>query len=208
MDATVSSVKGSFEEAIKRSLDVLIDANKPFSQKDVINGAKFRDGSRVGKTTLYKKDQQTSEYVYASLLRDIKNAVDDAKSSPTKKKNASGKAMSPEQLRLENNSLKDENSRLTDAVVEQESQLKRLKSVESIDNNLVKKLELQVYLANAILLRTVHQSSRAYSQAKKIVERLEVKYRGTAEIKSVEKELNSLLQNISHSSLYHFQGKF
>jgi hypothetical protein len=75
MDTTIPSVKGSFEEAIKSSLRVLIDANKPFSQKDIISGAKFKDGSRVGKTTLYKKDPQTGEYVYASLLRDIKNIM-------------------------------------------------------------------------------------------------------------------------------------
>ena len=196
--------KGSFEEAINRSLDALVAAKKPFKQVDVIANAKFNDGSGVGKTTLYKKNAVGS-FFYEELLKKIKKSVDDSRKGANKKqKNVSGPKEMYEQLKAEYELLERENQQLVDTVVEQESHLKRLKSADSIDKSIVKKLELQLYLANSILSKTLPKSSRAYIHARKIVENFETKYRGTPEMKQIDNQLLPLIENISYTNLVEF----
>lgn len=195
-------MKGSFEEAVRNSLSELVRCGESFSQQDVIKNSTYGDGRPVGLTTIYKKDSLGS-FVYEDLLREIKLAQEQILSKKKVKRSVAGEGVEIDSLKAELASLQKENQSLVDTIVEQEVELKKSKSVSGSQSGVVRRLELQAYVANALLLKVLPVSARAYLQAKKIVDLYELKYRGQQEFKAAQKELDALHENLSYLKMQH-----
>ena len=63
-----------FAAAVTASLKELAESRRVFSVSDVIANAKYEDGSKVGKTTLYAKNSN-GKAVHATLLAKVKAAA-------------------------------------------------------------------------------------------------------------------------------------
>ena len=76
-----------FRRAILKSLSSLVEKGNLITNKVVIENAKFDEGKPVGKSTLYRKNDDTKEFVHKDLLETIKKAKDGiniANDKPTK----------------------------------------------------------------------------------------------------------------------------
>lgn len=70
-----------FANAVKASLDEWTRSQRDFTVADVIKSARYPDGSRVGKNTLYSKNSQ-NKYVHEKLLSTVKVAAARSTMSP------------------------------------------------------------------------------------------------------------------------------
>ena len=80
-----------FRRAILKSLSSLVEKGDLITNKAVIENAKFDEGKPVGKSTLYRKNDDTKEFVHKDLLKTIqktiqkaKDGIDIANDTPTK----------------------------------------------------------------------------------------------------------------------------
>ncbi len=189
---------GKFEKAMRSSLNNLIKQGNKFSVEEVIEGAYFDNGKPVGKTTLHKKGSD-GQFAYKDLKIDISNAQTDA---GVKIKGGEGELalLQEEKNELEDLSLQQENrlAVLVDTILEQEAEIRRLKRMSGSEENVLRRFELELFITNMLLLDRLPKESDAYKKAKKQVENVELKYRGTDIMQSLKTELDNLRKNISY----------
>lgn len=68
----MANSKDKFQRAIRESFEQLQNiGGKKITKAEIINNAKFEDGSSVGQTTLYAKNSVTKAYIHAELLQEL-----------------------------------------------------------------------------------------------------------------------------------------
>jgi len=189
-----------FRKAILNSLTDIEARGEKITQAVIIKHAKFDDGRSVGKTTLYKKNKTTGEYVHEDLLKKIEQAVN----LQCKRKGAPTKTETIESLKLQKKELQDEISKLVDQVVEQEQKLNQVQTGMDSDRNTVKSQEAEVYVLSALLKYLAPKSSNAEKHARDVVIKYEQKNRGASIIDSANLEIEEYIRDINYSTLISF----
>lgn len=189
-----------FGLAILKSLEDLKVSNKKISQKSVIDNAIYKDGTKVGKTTLYKKNKETGEFIYKNLLDEITEAINEKlvkNGKPTKSQKIKA-------LQIEIKSLKAENSRLIDQVVEQEVKLIKAQKDVGIDKHSVSSQEIEIYVLSALVSKLAPKLSNASKDAKEFMFKFELKNQGNNKVNSVTSEIEKYIKDLQFSKVISF----
>lgn len=186
-----SAKKNAFQEAIRASLQKLVDSGETVSKKVVIDNAFFKNGSPVGKKTLYGRNANTKELVHADLQREIEAAMDAQK----RRSGGKSRAETVSGLRESLSELKRENARLVDQVVEQEAQLLSALSDNGGKKHVVATQEMEIYVLSKVLDSL---TSGAIGEVKNTVLRYERKYT-SEELRGAKREIENYLREIRQS---------
>lgn len=193
-----------FKQAIKRSLDELVERGLRVSQASVIENAKTVDGRSVGKVTLYRRHDKSKELVHKDLIEAIEIAKNNAlkktgKRTP-KETMASLRRVCAEQVR--------EIQGLTDKVVEQELKIADLERDTKIENVTEKALESELYIMQLLFLKRFPKVGDFTS----LVSAFELRYKNTEHLEQLKKRVSQLDADIQYSTIlmgeFHKTAKF
>jgi len=186
-----------FRRAILKSLSSLVEKGDLITNKAVIENAKFDEGKPVGKSTLYRKNDDTKEFVHKDLLKTIqkaKDGIDIANDKPTKTQNIT-------KLTKDKKNLESKIENMIDQIVEQESRLKRALSGVDSDNHVTKSLELEMYVVLSILIATTPRLSLIYKRAQDFINKYEQKSNNPDIIKRAKVEVFEYISDIKYSTI-------
>lgn len=186
-----SAKKNAFQEAIRVSLQKLVDSGEPVSKKAVVDNAVFANGNPVGKKTLYGRNATTKELVHADLLKEVEAAMD----AQRRRSGGKSRAETVSGLRESLSELKRENARLVDQVVEQEYQLLSVLSDSGGTKHAVATQEMEIYVLSKVLDSL---TSGAIGEFKNAALRYERKYT-SEELGDAKKEVENYLREIRKS---------
>mgnify|MGYP000897024209 CR=1 FL=1 len=184
--------KDRFEKAIVESLEALIKEGKKITKTAVIDRAKFDDGTAVGKSTLYSRNSATGEFVHAALLRTIDEAT-------AKQRRGEGRCVRPESisgLKKAISDLKQENEKLIDQVVEQESRLTRVSGDRLGDKNTIALQEGELYVLASIINKLTQNS---VYELVELSRRYSLKYRGDSRLQRADEEVDRYIDELNRS---------
>jgi hypothetical protein len=186
-----------FRRAILESLSVLIEKGCPITNKNVVNNAVFSDGKPVGKSTIYRKSDNTGEFIHKNLLLDIQKAKDGiaiVNDKPTKTQTVA-------KLTEDKQALSDRNDDLVDQVVEQEFKLKKVLSSVDSDRHVATALEMEMYVIFSVLIAKTPSTSLIHKQARDFVDKYERKTTNADIIKRAKSEVIEYIRDIRNSTL-------
>lgn len=184
--------KDRFQRAIVESLESLAREEKKITKTAVIDRAKFDDGKAVGKSTLYSKNSTTGEFVHADLLRMIDAAV----SHQRKRKGKKSWPESMSGLRKTLSDLKQENEKLVDQVVEQESRLQLVLRERSGYQNAIASQEDELYVLASIINRLAKNSVQDLVE---LARRYSLKYRGDSRLQRADEAVERYIDELNRS---------
>ena len=146
----MANSKNKFQKAIRESFEQLQNiGGKKITKAEIINNARFEDGSSVGQTTLYAKNSVTKAYIHAELLQELdKKIADIASNKPQNEKKKSSKQIIEEKTKriIE---LELKNSRLLAQFAELEDSFEN--TVHQNDENCIQNLETNLYIVTTLL---------------------------------------------------------
>lgn len=186
-----------FRRAILESLSLIVEKGDLITNKAVIENAKFDDGKPVGKSTLYRKNDDTKEYVHKNLLETIqkaKDGIDIANDKPTK-------AQKITKLTTQKQDLNSKIDNMTDQIVEQEIRLQRALSGVDSDKHVTKALELEMYVVLSILITETPRASLIYKRAQDFINKYEQKTTNLDTIKRAKLEVSEYINDIKYSTI-------
>jgi len=181
-----------FKRAIRESLRVLIENNDRITNVKIIEAARLSCGKPVGKSTLYRKNDKTKEFVYQDLLLEI----DVAKDTKAKLGGKSSKLETISSLRAQLTELKKENQSLVDQVCSQESIIESNSAENNIDNSILNKFQEDVYILSKVL-SILHPRYNGYQ---KEVLSYETKFRDDDRIFEAKKTVKEVISDIERST--------
>ncbi len=191
----VANSKGRFEEAIRRSFELLKNSGTKITKKKIIDNAKFEDGSLVGKTTLYAKNSVTKAYIHADLLKELDQQISDlAKVEPADKL----KKSFSEIIEEKNNEIQDlkcKNGKLLAQFVQLEHTLEN--TVHQNDENYIQNLEINLYIVSSLL----NQKIGGHKKLNNIIKKFEVKYFGGERLKEAKDQIQIMKNEIEYSKI-------
>jgi len=186
-----------FRRAILESLSKLIESGDLITNKTVIDNAKFDAGNPVGKSTLYRKNDDTKERVHKDLLEDIRKAkdgIDIANDKPTK-------AQKINKLTEDKNKLTSRIDDIADKILEQEVKLKNAQSGIDSDKHVTKSLELEMYVVLSILITNTPRLSLINKRAQDFINKYEQKTNNPDTIKRAKVEISEYISDMKYSTI-------
>jgi hypothetical protein len=186
-----------FRRAILESLSKLVESGDLITNKTVIDNAKFDAGNSVGKSTLYRKNDDTKEFVHKSLLNAIqeaKDGIDIANDKPIK-------AQKINKLTEDKNKLKSRIDDIADKILEQEVKLKNAQSGIDSDKHVTKSLELEMYVVLSILITNTPRLSLINKRAQDFINKYEQKTNNPDTIKRAKVEVSEYISDIKYSTI-------
>lgn len=193
------SRKDRFQKAIIESLEFLQKEGKKITKSAVIENARFEDGKPVGRTTLYSRHEKTKNFVHAELLR----LIDDAAASQAKKQGKKTRSETLTSLRKKISDLQEENSKLVDQVVEQESRLQLESTDRRGDKNVIASQEDELYVLVSIINQLTNKAINDFVEQAR---RYSVKYRNDPRLKRSDAEVERYLEEIRYSRFRHISS--
>lgn len=191
----MANSKGRFEEAIRRSFELLKNSGTKITKKKIIDNAKFEDGSLVGKTTLYAKNSVTKAYIHADLLKELDQQISDlAKVEPADKLKKSFSEII-EEKNNEIQELKFKNGKLLAQFVQLEHSLEN--TVHQNDENYIQNLEINLYIVSSLL----NQKIGGHKKLNNIIKKFEVKYFGGERLKEAKDQIQIMKNEIEYSKI-------
>lgn len=199
----MANSKDKFERAIRESFEQLQNnGGKKITKAEIINNAKFEDGSSVGKTTLYAKNSVTKVYIHAELLQELdKKIADIASNKPQNEKKKSSKQIIEEKTK-QITELKLKNSRLLAQFTELEDSLEN--TVHQNDENCIQNLETNLYIVTSLL----NQKIGGYKKLNHIIKNFEVKYHGSERLKEAKDQIQTMKNDIEYSKIISITESF
>lgn len=186
--------KDRFERAIVESLELLKKEGKKITKTAVIEHAQFEDGRPVGKTTLYSRSATTSEFVHADLLK----MIDDAAANRQRVKGKKTRSDTLTDLKKTIAELKQENEKLVDQVVEQESKLQSASGDRNGYKNVIASQEDELYVLASIINRITENSVQDMVE---LVRRYSLKCRDNPRSRRADEEVDRYMDEINRSKL-------
>jgi hypothetical protein len=186
-----------FRRAILESLSKLVESSDLITNKTVIDNAKFNDGTPVGKSTIYRKNDDTKEFVHKSLL----NAIQEAKDGIDIANDKSIKAQKINKLTEDKNKLKSRIDDIADKILEQEVKLKNAQSGIDSDKHVTKSLELEMYVVLSILITNTPRLSLINKRAQDFINKYEQKTNNPDTIKRAKVEVSEYISDIKYSTI-------
>ncbi|MGK7095858.1 hypothetical protein ACSOTD_12005 [Acinetobacter baumannii] len=199
----MANSKDKFERAIRESFEQLQNiGGKKITKAEIINNAKFEDGSSVGQTTLYAKNSVTKAYIHAELLQELdKKIADIASNKPQNEKKKSSKQIIEEKTK-QITELKLKNSRLLAQFTELEDSLEN--TVHQNDENCIKNLETNLYIVTSLL----NQKIGGNKKLNHIIKNFEVKYFGSERLKEAKDQIQTMKNDIECSKIISIAESF
>lgn len=193
-----------FKKAILDSFEQLknISGKKKITKAEIINNAKFEDGSSVGKTTLYAKNSVTKEYIHADLLQELDKKIEDLTRDCKKdQKKKSSKQIIDEKTKkiIE---LKLKNSRLLAQFIQLEDSLEN--TTHQNDENSIQKLETDLYIITMLL----NQNIGGYKLLNNIIKKFEIKYHGSKRLREAKDQIQTMKNEIECSKIISITESF
>lgn len=199
----MANSKNKFQKAIRESFEQLQNiGGKKITKAEIINNAKFEDGSSVGQTTLYAKNSVTKAYIHAELLQELdKKIADIASDKPQNEKKKSSKQIIEEKTKriIE---LELKNSRLLAQFAELEDSFEN--TVHQNDENCIQNLETNLYIVTTLL----NEKIRGYKQLNNIIKNFEVKYHGSKRLKEAKDQIQTMKNDIECSKIISITESF
>lgn len=198
----MANSKDKFQRAIRESFEQLQNiGGKKITKAEIINNAKFEDGSSVGQTTLYAKNSVTKAYIHAELLQELDKKIEDmAVDKPENEKKKSSKQIIEEKTK-QITELELKNSRLLAQFTELEDSLEN--TVHQNDENYIQNLETNLYIVTTLL----NQKIGGYKKLNNIIKNFEVKYHGTEVLKSAKEQIQKMKNDIECSKITPIFGR-
>jgi len=184
--------KDRFQRAIIEALELLKKEGKKITKTSVIECARFEDGTTVGKTTLYGRHTTTREFVHADLLR----MIDDEAENQQKIKGQETRSATLKSLRKTIAELKQENEKLIDQVVEQESKLQSVSGDRNGDKNVIASQEDELYVLASVTNQLTENSVRDLVEQAR---RYSLKYRNDPRLRRANEEVERYIDEIHRS---------
>ncbi|WP_328186186.1 hypothetical protein [Marinobacter sp. OP 3.4] len=194
------SRKERFQRAIVESLQFLEKEGKKITKSAVIENARFDDGKPVGKTTLYRRNTNTKEFVHANLLR----MIDAAAAGQLRKAGRKIRSETLASLRKTIAELKEENGKLVDQIVEQESMLQGVSTDRRGDKNTIAAQEDELYVLATMINRL---TGGAVDDFEKQSRRYSLKYRNDPRLRRSEAEVERYMAEINRSSFVAYRRR-
>lgn len=199
----MANSKNKFQKAIRESFEQLQNiGGKKITKAEIINNARFEDGSSVGQTTLYAKNSVTKAYIHAELLQELdKKIADIASDKPQNEKKKSSKQIIEEKTKriIE---LELKNSRLLAQFAELEDSFEN--TVHQNDENCIQNLETNLYIVTTLL----NEKIRGYKQLNNIIKNFEVKYHGSKRLKEAKDQIQTMKNDIECSKIISITESF
>jgi len=186
-----------FRRAILKSLSKLVEKGDLITNKIVIENAKFDEGNPVGKSTLYRKNNDTKEFVHKDLLDTIQKAKDGINIT----NNKLSKPQKISELKEHKRDLRMTVDNMTDQIVEQEFRLQKALSGVDADRHVTKSLELEMYVVLSIIIITTPRSSLINKRAQDFIKKYELKTHNSDTIKRAKVEVSEYISDIKYSTI-------
>jgi len=199
----VANSKDKFERAIRESFEQLQNiGGKKITKAEIINNAKFEDGSSVGQTTLYAKNSVTKAYIHAELLQELdKKIAEIASNKPQNEKKKSSKQIIEEKTK-QITELELKNSRLLAQFTNLENSLEN--TVRQNDENYIQNLETNLYIVTTLL----NQKIGGYKKLNNIINKFETKYNESTRLKEAKEQIQTMKNDIECSKIISITESF
>ncbi len=193
----MANSKEKFQKAIRESFEQLRNScEKKITKTQIINNAKFEDGSSVGKTTLYAKNTVTKEYIHAQLLEELDNKIANIISDKPKSEQKKSSKEIIEEKRKKIKELELKNSRLLAQVVVMENSFEN--TVHRNDENEIRNLEINLYIVSFLLNQKI---GMGYKGLNNIIKNFEAKYHGAEALDSAKEQIQKMKNDIECSKI-------
>lgn len=196
--------KDRFKKAMLDSFEQLknITGKKKITKAEVINNAKFEDGSSVGKTTLYAKNSVTNEHIHADLLQELDRKIKDLTidSREDQKKKSSKQIIDEKTKQI--TELKLKNSRLLAQFIQLEDSLEN--TTHRNDGNSIQNLETSLYIVTTLL----NQKIGGYKLLNNVIKKFDVKYHGSEKLKDAKDQIQTMKNEIECSKIISITESF
>lgn len=196
--------KEKFKKAILDSFEQLknIAGKKKITKAEIINNAKFEDGSSVGQTTLYAKNSVTKEYIHAELLQELDKKIEEwFLGRPEGQKIKTSNAIIEEQA-VVIGELTLKCSRLQAQFIELENSFENTSYRN--DENTIQNLEANLYIVTTLL----NQNIRGYKELNNIIKKFEAKYHGSNKLKEAKDQIQTMKNEIERSKIISITESF
>lgn len=195
--------KEKFQRAIRGSLELLQNSGKTkITKSEIIDNAKFDDGSSVGKSTLYAKNPVTKEYIHADLLKELDEKLISKSPKIIKTHIKRSKKQIVEEKNKEIKDLKQKNSRLLAQFVSLENSFE--KTVHLNAENNIQSLETNLYIVTVLL----DQKLGGYKKLNNIIKNFEVKYHESSRLKEAKDQVQRMKNDIECSRIIPIMESF
>lgn len=191
----MANSKDKFQQAIRQSFEQLQNSGTKITKKEIIDNAKFEDGSSVGKTTLYAKNFVTKAYIHAELLEELDKKIADlvVDDSNSKLKKSSKEIIKEKSKKIHELELK--NRKLLAQFVQLENSLEN--TVHQNDENYIQNLEINLYIVSSLL----NQKIGGYKKLNNIIKNFEIKYSGGERLKEAKDQIQTMKNDIEYSKI-------
>ncbi|MFZ7791454.1 hypothetical protein [Acinetobacter lwoffii] len=199
----MANSKDKFERAIRESFEQLQNiGGKKITKAEIINNAKFEDGSSVGQTTLYAKNSVTKAYIHAELLQELdKKIAEIASNKPQNEKKKSSKQIIEEKTK-QITELELKNSRLLAQFTNLENSLEN--TFRQNDENYIQNLETNLYIVTTLL----NQKIGGYKKLNNIINKFETKYNESTRLKEAKEQIQTMKNDIECSKIISITESF
>lgn len=192
----MANSKERFQHAIRESLELLKKSGKQkITKTEIIDNAKFEDGSSVGKTTLYAKNPITKEYIHALLLKELDQEIANVCPQKTKKPKEKSTREIIEEKNEKIRELQQKNSRLLAQFVALENSFEN--TVHQNDENIIQNLEINLYIVTYLL----NQKVGGYKKLNNIIKNFELKYHGSSKLMDAKVQIQRMKNDIECSKI-------
>lgn len=186
-----------FRQAIRESLRILVAKGEPITNENIILNAKFNDGRPVGKSTLYRKNDLTKEFVHQDLLLEIQYAKDGKNIAEGK----STRTQTVSKLILEKQELQHQLGILADQVVEQEFRLRKALEGVNTDKQVVTSQEQELYVVLSVIQSITSSSSLINKYSLDFVTKYQQKHIGSELIRRANEDIKEYISDHKNSTL-------
>lgn len=186
--------KNGIRNAIRVSLDQLLNSGTKITKTKVIAGAVRENGTPIGKRTLYARNVKTKEFVHADLIKEIDAAI----VNQFKKAGRKTRSETIKGLKARQKDLLAENKALIDQIVMQQDKIKVLMLSDSREQHGLASGEDNVYILSSVLNKT---TQGAVSDIKRVLTQYHDKYSGTERLKLANLNAERYLREINNSRL-------
>lgn len=195
--------KEKFQRAIRESLELLQNSGKTkITKTEIIDNAKFDDGTSVGKSTLYAKNPVTKEYIHADLLKELDEKLISKSPKIIKTHIKRSKKQIIEEKNKEIKDLKQKNSQLLAQFVSLENSFE--KTVHLNAENNIQSLETNLYIVSVLL----DQKLGGYKKLNNIIKNFEVKYHESSRLKEAKDQVQRMKNDIECSRIIPIMESF
>lgn len=193
--------KNKFEKAIRESLEQLQNHGlKKITKSEIIQNAKFEDGSSVGKTTLYARNSQTKEYIHGPLLKELDEKIANIFDPRPNIVMKTSSKIKIEEKNKEIKELKFINSQLLAQIVTLENSFENTAHLNY--ENYIQDIEINLYIVSSLLNRQIG----GYKKLNNIIKNFEVKFHGSKILLEAKDQLQRMQNDIKCFNIISITG--